>query len=105
MLMLKSLRVAVATVGVLGAMLTFDTVSATAQVQVTCPAAVQAHATALEARLARLQQTIDARNAKIADGGNDLSKVSHWEAGLTRARRHHDRINARLEAITQACQN
>jgi septal ring factor EnvC (AmiA/AmiB activator) len=104
MLLLRTLRVGIVTIAVLAAMLTFETASATAQVEASCTAA-QARASALEAKLARVQQHIDARNAKIADAGDDLNKVNDWESGLTHARRHHDRISARIAALTKRCQS
>jgi peptidoglycan hydrolase CwlO-like protein len=100
----KTLRVGIVTMAVLATMLTFETASATAQVQTSCTA-TQAHLSVLEARLAKLQQHIDARNAKIADAGHDLNKVNNWEAGLTHARQHHDRISERIAALTQRCQS
>ena len=102
--MLKTLRAGVVTLAVLAAMLTFETASVTAQVQVSCTAA-QARVSALEARLAKVQQHIDTRNAKIADGGDDLNKVNRLEANLAHARRHHDRVSARLAALTKRCQS
>jgi len=105
MLMLRTLRVGIVAVVVLVALLTFETASATAQVRVSCGVA-QARVSALEARLAKVQQHIDTRNAKIADAGHDdLNQVGKWEAGLTRARLHHDRITARLAALTKRCQS
>ena len=100
MLMVKTLRVGMVTVALLAALLTVETASAAALVS--C-GAQGARVSVLEAKLAKLQQQIDARNAKIADAGNDLDQVAGWEAALTHARQHRARISTRLAAVTKSC--
>lgn len=99
---MRPIRALVVTIAVLGGVVALGVPTATAGVPPTC-ATAQSHLASLQARLATMQQRIDARNAKLADAGDDPARIAEFEARVTRARHHYDRLEFRLTAITERC--
>jgi hypothetical protein len=101
---MKLLRALAVTAAISSVAFAMTVAPASAGVHTSC-ATAQTREVALQARLAKVQQHINASNAKLTAAGTDQTRIAKLQARVTREQVHHDRIAARLAALTQRCQS
>ena len=96
------MRGLVVTAAIFSAAIATTAAPASARVHASCVTA-QRRELALQTHLATVQQHITARTAKLADAGTDQTLIARLQARLDREQHRHDRLAARLAALTRRC--